>query len=323
MPQGQAFEPAWWLPGAHAQTLYPHLFRRHSAPPLHRERLELDDGDFIDLDWTGKRDGPLVMLLHGLEGSIRSHYAGGLIGSLYNCGFETVLMNFRGCSGQPNRLPRGYHSGDTGDLDSVLAHLSDRNPERPVYLVGISLGGNVLLKWLGENPAQKQVQKAVAISVPFELNTAALRLQSGTSRLYQFHLLRKLRRSIRAKARHMALPINIGNLNRLITFRQFDDQVTAPLHGFAGVDDYYRQSSSRQYIKHIRCPTLILQAINDPFLTPAAIPSAQELGPGVQLELSPDGGHVGFIAGHWPWRPVYWLDQRVCCHLGSRDMTSK
>ncbi len=320
MPQGQAFEPAWWLPGAHAQTLFPHLFRRHSPPPLRRERVELDDGDFIDLDWTGRRNSPLVMLLHGLEGSIRSHYAGGLISSLYNCGFETVLMNFRGCSGEPNRLPRGYHSGETGDLNSVLEHLSARHPQRPVYLVGISLGGNVLLKWLGEHPDQHKVKKAIAISVPFELNAAALRLQTGASRLYQTHLLGKLRRSVRAKAARMELPIETAYLHMLKTFRQFDDQVTAPLHGFDGVDDYYRQSSSRQFIKRIRCPTLILQAIDDPFITPAAIPSPEELGPGVQLETSHAGGHVGFVAGSWPWRPVYWLDQRVCCALQSDEL---
>ena len=318
----QPFEPAWWLPGAHAQTLFPHLFRRHSPPPLRRERIELDDGDFIDLDWTDKRNSPLVMLLHGLEGSIRSHYAGGLIRSLYDCGFETVLMNFRGCSGEPNRLPRGYHSGETGDLETVLEHLKARSPHRPVYLVGISLGGNVLLKWLGENPDQHSIQKAVAVSVPFELNTAALRLQTGASRLYQAHLLHKLRRSIRAKAARMALPIDTGKLKTLTTFRQFDDQVTAPLHGFRDVDDYYQRSSSRQFIKYIRCPTLILQARNDPFMTPEAIPSPAELGPDVQLEVSSGGGHVGFVSGRWPWQPVYWLDQRICSALQPSELTA-
>lgn len=322
MPQVQPFEPAWWLPGAHAQTLFPHLFRRHAPPPLRRERLELDDGDFIDLDWTGRRNSPLVILLHGLEGSIRSHYAGGLIRSLYDCGFETALMNFRGCSGEPNRLPRGYHSGETGDLGTVLQHLNSRGPQRPIYLVGISLGGNVLLKWLGENPDQHRVKKAIAISVPFELNTAALRLQTGASRLYQAHLLHKLRRSMHAKAGRIALPIDTGRLKSLTTFRQFDDQVTAPLHGFRDVDDYYQRSSSRQFIKHIRCPTLILQARNDPFMTPEAIPSSTELGPNVQLEVSNSGGHVGFVAGRWPWSPVYWLDQRVCSALHSSELTA-
>lgn len=317
MPQPQPFKPAWWLPGAHAQTLFPHLFRRHAPPPLRRERMELDDGDFIDLDWTESREGPLVILLHGLEGSIRSHYAGGLMRSLYDCGFESVLMNFRGCSGEPNRLPRGYHSGETGDLGTVLERLHGRDPQRPVYLVGFSLGGNVLLKWLGENPGQQVVQKAIAVSVPFELNIAARRLESGASRLYQVHLLRKLRRSLRAKARRMALPVETGQLDKLKTFRQFDDQVTAPVHGFRSVDDYYQRSSSRQFIHSIHCPTLILQARDDPFMTADAIPDESELGPGVRLEVSGSGGHVGFVNGPWPWRPVYWLDRRVCAALRS------
>ena len=315
MPQPQQFKPAWWLPGAHAQTLFPHLFRRHSPPPLRRERIELDDGDFIDLDWTEQHKGPLVILLHGLEGSVRSHYAGGLMRNLYNCGFETVLMNFRGCSGEPNRLARGYHSGETGDLGTVLELLHGRDPQRLIYLIGFSLGGNVLLKWLGENPDQQKVQKAIAVSVPFELNIAALRLESGASRLYQAHLLHKLRRSIRARASRIPLPIDTGKLDDLKTFRQFDDHVTAPLHGFRNVDDYYQRCSSRPFIRRIQCPTLILQARNDPFMTADAIPDVTELGPGVRLEVSDSGGHVGFVNGQWPWRPVYWLDQRICAAL--------
>ncbi len=235
--------------------------------------------------------------------------------NLYNCGFETVLMNFRGCSGEPNRLARGYHSGETGDLGTVLELLHGRDPQRLIYLIGFSLGGNVLLKWLGENPDQQKVQKAIAVSVPFELNIAALRLESGASRLYQAHLLHKLRRSIRARASRIPLPIDTGKLDDLKTFRQFDDHVTAPLHGFRNVDDYYQRCSSRPFIQRIQCPTLILQARNDPFMTADAIPDITELGPGVRLEVSDSGGHVGFVNGQWPWRPVYWLDQRICAAL--------
>lgn len=303
------------------QTLFPHLFRRHALPPMRRERIELDDGDFIDLDWTPAQTGPLVILLHGLEGSLRSHYAGGLLGSLSDSGFEAVLMNFRGCSGEPNRLPRGYHSGETGDLDTVLSRLAQREHGRPLYLIGISLGGNVLLKWLGEHPQQTLVKQAIAVSVPFELNNAALRLQRGLSRLYQWHLLRKLRHSLRSKAQQISLPIDIDRLDHLKTFRQFDDQVTAPLHGFEGVDDYYRRSSSRAFIPQIRCPTLILQARDDPFLTADAIPGPAELGAAVQLEVSESGGHVGFVNGRWPWAPVYWLDQRIIRALHSSELT--
>ena len=309
------FKPAWWLPGPHLQTLFPHIFRNRRPPPLRRERIELDDGDFLDMDWSADRDGPLVLLLHGLEGSVRSHYVTGLINSLSGCGFQVALLNFRGCSGEPNRLTRGYHSGETGDLDTILKLLTNRYPQRPVYVVGVSLGGNVLLKWLGENPAQTLVLKAVAISVPFLLNTAALRLQRGFSRFYQAYLLHKLRTSTRNKAKRLTLPIDTKHLSRLKTFRQFDDRVTAPLHGFRDVDDYYARCSSRHFIKHIQTPTLILHALDDPFMTPEAVPDTVENGPGVRLELSRHGGHVGFIGGPIPWKPQYWIDERVCCWL--------
>jgi uncharacterized protein len=307
-----SFKPAWWLPGAHLQTLYPHLVRKRCPPPLRRERIELADGDFIDLDWAPDRPGPLVILLHGLEGSVRSHYVAGLMHALGNCGLHVVLMNFRGCSGEPNRLPRSYHSGETGDIDTLFRLLGRRFPQRPLFAIGVSLGGNVLLKWLGENPEQHLVSKAIAVSVPFELNKAALRLQAGPSRFYQYYLLRKLHASTRAKLARMPMPVSAGELESLTSFRSFDDRVTAPLHGFDGVEDYYRRSSSRQFLPRIRTPTVILHARNDPFMTADAIPGSAELGPGVTLELSNSGGHVGFIAGRWPWKVRYWLDKRVC-----------
>ena len=309
------FKPAWWLPGPHAQTLFPHIFRKQRPPKLKRERIELDDGDFLDIDWSENQNGPLVLLLHGLEGSIRSHYATGLMNSLNACGHQIALLNFRGCSGEPNRLPRSYHSGDTADVDTILKLLVKKHPQRPIYIIGISLGGNVLLKWLGENPDQALVKKAVAISVPFQLGVAARRLERGLSRLYQAHLLYKLRRSTRNKAARMTLPIDVSRLSRLTSFRQFDDQITAPLHGFNGVDDYYGRASCRPFIKHIKTPTLILHALDDPFMTPEAVPQAEELGPGVQLELSKSGGHVGFVNGSMPWKPRYWLDERVCSYF--------
>jgi predicted alpha/beta-fold hydrolase len=235
--------------------------------------------------------------------------------ALFDCGFRVALFYFRGCSGEPNRLARSYHSGETGDLNTVARHLADRYPARARYAVGISLGGNVLLKWLGEHPGQSLLHKAIAVSVPFELNLAAARLERGLSRIYQAHLLRKLRQSTRRKATRVALPIDLGRLSQLASFRDFDDHVTAPLHGFAGVDDYYRQSGSRRFLEFIDTPTLILHALDDPFMTPDAVPTAEELGSGVVLELSHRGGHVGFIAGALPWKPRYWIDQRVCDFL--------
>ena len=309
------FEPAWWLPGGNLQTLYPFLFRRPAVPELRRERLELPDGDFVDIDWNEQAAGPLTLLLHGLEGSIGSHYVRGLLNSLAGCGLRTALLYFRGCSGEPNRLARSYHSGDTGDLDVVVRHIRSRCGDAPLFVIGVSLGGNVILKWLGENAQQNLVAKAVAVSVPFELNAAAARLQRGFSRFYQWFLLRKLQRSARRKAERQQLPIAVRDLARLDTFRKFDDRVTAPLHGFAGVDDYYLKSSSRPFMRHIHTPTLVLQAADDPFMTAAVIPAQDELGPGVRLEVSRSGGHVGFVSGRWPWQPRYWMDERICRFL--------
>ena len=305
------FKPAWWLPGPHTQTLAPYLFRRTRLPPLQRVRLELDDGDFLDLDWSPLTEGPLVLLLHGLEGNIHSHYAGGLMSSLYNAGMTVVFMHFRGCSGEPNRLPRSYHSGETGDLDTVLRRLRHDYPTRPLSAVGVSLGGNVLLKWLGEQHRQTLLNRAVAVSVPFELDKAAKCLQQGFSRVYQHFLLSKLRRSVSAKSQRVSLPIDPAHLHKLKTLYAFDDAFTAPLHGFQSADDYYLRSSSRQFLATINTPTLIVHACDDPFMDVSVIPEARELSDQVTLELSKHGGHVGFIAGKSPGRPVYWLDKRI------------
>lgn len=309
------FRPAWWLPGAHLQTLYPTFARRRSYPECQRERLELADGDFLDIDWTGNTRGPVVLVLHGLEGSLESHYTGGILAALAAQGFHAGLMYFRGCSGEPNRLPRSYHSGDTGDLQTVIRHIGKTSPGQPLAIIGYSLGGNVLLKWLGEPGNKATIATAVAVSVPFELDRAARRLEQGLSRIYQIHLLKKLRQSVRDKAGLHSPPVPLHELAGLKTFRQFDNAITAPLHGFRDVDDYYSQSSSRQYVRHIDTPTLILHALDDPFLPPAAIPKDAELGHAVTLELSRHGGHVGFVGGHTPHAADYWLEQRICRHL--------
>lgn len=306
------FRPAWWLPGPHAQTLFPFIARRRLDIKTKRERLTLPDGDFLDLDWAlgAPESSPLVLVLHGLEGSRRSHYAGGLLQSLNRSGLRAVLMHFRGCSGEPNRLPRSYHSGETGDLDWVVGELRRRDPHAPLAVVGFSLGGNVLLKWLGECGDQVPVQAAVAVSVPFSLAIAARRLDRGLSRLYQAYLLRKLRHSLSIKRQRMALPIELPTLRGLRNFRRFDDAVTAPLHGFANVDDYYTRASSRPFLKRIRCPTLVLHAKDDPFMSPEVVPTPAELSSSVRLELSAQGGHVGFVASRGG-RPRYWLEERI------------
>jgi predicted alpha/beta-fold hydrolase len=309
------FRPAWWLPGAHLQTLYPSLARRRIVPDLRRERLELPDGDFIDIDWTGNTQGPVVLVLHGLEGSLESHYTGGILAALASQGYRTGLMYFRGCSGEPNRLPRSYHSGETGDLQTVIRRIRLSHPDKPLAVIGYSLGGNVLLKWLGELGNRATVTTAIAVSVPFDLDRAAHRLEQGLSRIYQNYLLKKLHQSVRSRASLHPPVVPLQELPRLKTFRQFDDAVTAPLHGFRDVDDYYTQSSSRRYLRHIEVPVLIIHALDDPFLPPDAIPAEAELGRTVTLELSRHGGHVGFVSGNIPLAAQYWLERRICSHL--------
>lgn len=306
----EEFIPAWWLPSPHLQTLWPTLARHGPRPELQRERLELPDGDFLDLDWTARTEGPLVLVLHGLEGSSGSPYARGILAAIHDAGWRGVLMHFRGCSEEPNRLARSYHSGETGDLAHVLGVLKTRYPETPLAAAGYSLGGNVLLKYLGEQGERAGIRCAVAVSVPFDLGRAADRLEQGLSRLYQWHLVGKLHRSLHRKLRLGRVPERYAGCVQLATFRAFDDQVTAPLHGFSGADDYYRRSSSRQYLKGIRVPTLILHARDDPFLPPDAIPQPRDLSPAVTLKITEKGGHVGFVSGP-PWRPVYWSEGRI------------
>ncbi len=203
MITASAFRPAWWLPGAHLQTLYPSLFRKRIIPRLERQRLELPDGDFIDIDWTDAGSGLQVLVLHGLEGSLESHYAGALLARLAQEGCHAGLMYFRGRSGEVNRLPRSYHSGDTADLDYAIRALRTTHPQRKLAVIGFSLGGNVLLKWLGEQGCDAPVSTAIAISVPFDLDSAARQLERGLSRIYRNYLLGKLRQSVMAKsARH-------------------------------------------------------------------------------------------------------------------------
>ncbi len=306
------FKPLWWLANPHLQTLWPVLFgkkRIHGRS----ERLELDDGDFLDLRWLDG-DGPLVVVVHGLEGSIDSHYAGAMMRALQEHGFHGLFMHLRGCSGESNRLDRSYHSGETGDLAIVVQHAA-RVTGKPVFaMIGYSLGANALLKWLGEEVGQAPLQRAVAVSVPFQLGDAARKLSTGFSRFYQSHLLERLRRNFRRKFRQRASPLQV-DVDRLRDFYSFDDQVTAPLHGFDSADDYYMQSSSRQYLKNIRCETLILHAQDDPFMYEESIPSNEELSPQVTLELSKHGGHVGFISGKW--LPRRWLESRIIRFLQS------
>ncbi|MCI0400415.1 MAG: hydrolase [Gammaproteobacteria bacterium] len=313
----QPFKPAWWLPGPHAQTLWPRLPSRAHRIALQQERLELPDGDFVDLAWTTGRSGPIVIVLHGLEGGIRSPYVARVMAAIHERKWRGVLLHFRGCGSTLNRLARSYHSGDTGDISYLIDILREREPITPLACVGYSLGGNVLLKYLGERGSDSGLTAAVAVSVPFDLHNSAERLDRGFSRFYQWILLKSLRAKTTRKFRMLKSPIALDRLATYRNFHAFDDAITAPLHGFKNVDDYYNRSSSRQYLSRICVPTLILHAADDPFMTREAIPDASALSPSTSLELSEHGGHVGFVSGPVPWRARYWLDERIPRHLAA------
>ena len=311
------YRAPWWLRSAHLQTMFATLFRRRPSLALRRERIELDDGDFLDLDWGPRTHGPVVLVLHGLEGSSDSPYASGMLEIAHARGWSGVVMHFRGCSGEPNRLPRSYHSGDTRDLADVVSHLRASGDVPALAAVGYSMGGNVLLKWLGERGANAPLAAAVAVSVPYTLSLTADRLTRGLSRIYQRRLIGDLRAKLRRKFSHRASPIDLERAHGSRNFWEFDDRVTAPLHGFTDVHDYYTRSSSRQYLRDIRVPTLMLHAEDDPFMTPEGLPSHDELSPSIALEVSARGGHVGFVHGNLPWRPRYWLEERIPAFLES------
>ena len=301
-----SFRPAPWLRNPHLQTLWPVWFHRRRMP-YRRERLELPDGDFLDLDWGPERAGPLVVVFHGLEGSSHSHYAVYLMAALARAGLQGVVMHFRGCSGVPNRLPRRYTAGETGDPAHVLDTLARRFPGRPLYAVGFSLGGNVLLRLLGEQRYPVALAGAAAVSVPFDLGRCSRRLQTGFSRIYDRYLVGKLRRALLARVDEPGFPIGRETLSACRDLRTFDDRVTAPLHGYRDADHYYRSASSRPVLGRIRLPTLIVHARDDPFMFPDVIPTPRELAPAVRLELSAQGGHVGFVEG----AGRRWLEPRL------------
>lgn len=314
-PSAGRFRRAWWLASPHLQTLWPALVRRPPRVDLRRERLELADGDFLDLDWARESGPGVVLLVHGLEGSSRSSYMLGMMAALRSLGVRVVAMNFRGCSGEHNRLHRSYHSGETGDIAHVVQTLASRYPGEHLAAIGYSLGGNALLKWLGESGADCALRAAVAVSVPLRLERAAQRMSNGLSRIYQWRLIDSLKRKLRHKYRSGDAPVDLRTLDRLRDFHAFDEHVTARLHGFEGADDYYARCSSRGYLAGIRTPTLIIQARDDPFMYADVIPEAGEVSSAVQLEITAHGGHVGFVAGRWPLRPRYWLEQRVPAFL--------
>jgi predicted alpha/beta-fold hydrolase len=309
------FRPAWWCRSGHLQTLWGTLFR-HRRLALRRERLATDDGDFVDLDWLdGPAAAPVLFVLHGLEGSARSHYVTALLEAARARGWRGLALNFRSCSGELNRLPRFYHSGDTGDLDAVVGRLGEREPGIRLGAVGVSLGGNVLLKWLGEQAdrAPAALRGAVGISVPFDLAACARVLESGLPRtLYTANFLRTMRSKVVRKAAAYPGFVDVAGVRRARTFTHYDSLVTAPLHGFADAMDYWVRASSGPYLPRIRRPTLLIGARDDPIVPASALPDPATLPGCVRAEFLPRGGHAGFFDA---WRGPSWAERRALAFL--------
>ena len=297
------YRPPWWYRGRHLQTLWGPTLRRFRRPPLRRERLHTPDGDFLDLDWlaNSRAGAPLVLILHGLEGSSRSHYVSGLLRETAVLGLRGVVLNFRSCSGELNRAPRFYHSGETSDLDWIIARLLEREPALRLGLIGVSLGGNVALKWLGERGAvaPTPLVGAVAISTPFDLAACARVLDRGFARsLYTAEFLRTLRAKVKAKAHLFDGRLDVQAALRARSFAEYDHAVTAPLYGFADERDYWTRSSSGRYLAGIRRPCLLINAVNDPFVPSSSLPAeAVARSPWLEALFPREGGHAGFLEG--------------------------
>ncbi|MGH7717352.1 MAG: hydrolase [Gemmatimonadaceae bacterium] len=321
---GPDYRPAWWAPGRHFQTMWGKFLRRHAALPTRAEQWDTPDGDFVELHRLGGAPGaPRILVLHGLEGSARSHYARGMLAGAALRGWHADVLVFRSCGSEPNRLARSYHSGETTDLDLVVRRLIEASPEQLLGLVGVSLGGNVLLKWLGEcGPGiPPQLRGAVAISVPFDLARSTRHIDQGFGRVYQAHFLRSLKRKAHEKRRRFPDALSAYAIDRARTLYQFDDAVTAPIHGFRDADDYYERSSSIRWLERIRLPTLLLSAADDPFLPPDVLDQVRAIArrsPALELEFPDRGGHVGFVAGRSPWRPLYYAEWRAFNFLAHR-----
>lgn len=309
-----------WLPGGHAQTIWPYFLRRPEIA-FRRERVATPDGDFWLFDWADAPDAnaPLVVLFHGLEGSSGSHYVRALFARLAALGWAGVVPHFRGCADEPNRLPRAYHSGDYEEIAGMLAAIRMRvGLERIVHACGVSLGGSALLNWLGRRgrEAKATLRSAAAVSVPLDLMAAGRSIDVGANRLYAAHFLQTLKPKANTMAERFPGRLDASRIASVRSMWEFDDLVTAPLHGFAGTADYWTRASSKPWLAKIAVPTLVLNARNDPFVPGESLPSPAEVAPTVVLEQPEEGGHVGFATGPLPGR-IDWLPLRLTAFFAS------
>ncbi|WP_163557127.1 hydrolase [Halomonas sp. NO4] len=314
------FQPPRGLANPHVQTLLPRLLPRQRLAHR-REILELPDGDFVELAWAqpAPRDlqAPILVLFHGLEGSLASPYARWLLGTATRLGWRAVLMHFRGCGTQPNRLPRAYHSGDTADAYWLIGQLAHRYPHALKVAVGVSLGGNMLLKLVAEQGGDGlDLAGAIVISAPLDLAASADSLHRGFARVYERHLLRSLKAKVRRKLADDDFPLSLDarQLAGLRSLRAYDDAVTAPLHDFDDADDYYRRASAGRLLGEIELPTLILHAEDDPFTSRDLFTRLPPPSDAVRLEIARHGGHVGFLEGR-QGRLRPWLSRRLAKEL--------
>ncbi len=296
-----------WNRNPHIQTCFPAVFSPSAKAQVRWEEFNLPDGDFIDCCWAGGVHGPILVMLHGMEGSISSHYIQSSIDDFVSQGWRVLVMHFRGCSGRMNRLRRAYHSGDTADLDFIMQTLARRYPHTQMMVLGFSLGANILLKYVSEKQYPSQLVAAVAVSVPFDLGMTADYMHP----MYQLRLVTGLNKKLleKIKAGHR-FAVTEQQIKAIKSIRDFDERITSDIYDFDSADDYYRRSSCRPVLKQIELPTLILHALDDPFIPKGCIPGPDEISASSKLELTPFGGHVGFVAGK-PWSPIFWLPNRV------------
>ena len=329
MPRSQhIYRPAWWVPGRHLRTLWGRITGRRMARPTRSERWVTPDDDVLELQRLDPPDeasasAPRLVFLHGLEGGMHSHYVANFFEEAARRGWGADLVLFRGCNGEINRARRFYHSGETSDLDFALRRIAAEQPGRPIGLAGVSLGGNVLLKWLGErgDDLPAEVVGAVAISVPYDLGRGSRHISRGFSKVYERYFLESLRRKALAK---LELYPDLFDRDAMLgarTLWDFDDVLTAPVHGFRDAADYYARSSSIRFLQGIQVPTLLLSAEDDPFLPPEVLEEVRAIAedvPALTLEFVRRGGHVGFVSGRVPWRPHYWGEWRALEFLSAQ-----
>jgi len=316
------FKPKFGFKNRHIQTLYSSLFRKLPNISLEVERFELNDGDFLECYWHNKPKHssyiPIVILFHGLAGSYKSPYIQGTMKELANAGFASVIMHFRGCSGLANRLPRSYHSGESGDALSWIEKIISNYKNSQIFTVGYSLGGNMMLKLLGELGDKSPITAAISVSAPMQLDVCANKMDRGFSKFYQHILLKDLNAALEKKYdkfdMYSHLNMKKAKIKNLKTFWEFDEAYTAPIHGFNSAQDYYTKCSSKQFLKDIKTPTLIIHSSDDPFMTTKILPNENEISKYITLEVSPYGGHVGFIEGTL-FKPEFWLEKRIVTYF--------